>query len=72
MAIQNNKALFTLEKEFDTIICPHCFHEYLLFSVHRPDDGEYREDAVFWSQIRSHYCPYCGANLLTETQEEIK
>ncbi len=65
MKIQNNKAIFALTQEFDTTICPCCFHEYLLFSVHRHDTGEYREEPTIWSSIRSHYCPYCGADLRT-------
>ena len=72
MKIQNNKATFALTQEFDTIICSNCLHEYLLFSVHRLDTGEYRDEPTFWSQIRSHYCPYCGASLLTEIQKGVK
>jgi len=70
--MQNNKATFALTQEFDTIICPNCLHEFLFFSVHRLDTGENREEPTFWNQCHSHYCPYCGANISTETQKGVK
>jgi predicted RNA-binding Zn-ribbon protein involved in translation (DUF1610 family) len=56
----NQTVSLSLEKDFETLLCPYCGNETLMFLVHRGRneyDEEYKE---IWGNLRADYCPRCG------------
>jgi hypothetical protein len=55
---------FALVENYPVIMCTakDCTHEFFLFAWFEGKDYEYNDnDCTILTQVRCHFCPYCGA-----------
>ena len=54
-----SKANLIIQQEVDTMICQHCYHEYIVCIIFRDNEGKQNDS---WLIVHG-YCPNCGKPL---------
>lgn len=62
-AVKNKEAELSFRVKADTIVCPECGEEFVVYRVNRYKDEYGDENIEVWPQSFFDYCPECGKRM---------